>query len=154
MSQPTTSIPAFYRVVFKYVDPMFCCLGIYMHFFDKTNVIKGLAPNAIVPPGIETSLMADYMLGFFAMLGCMQVSVAFGRPNDLFIWQALQASTAVLDVVQIWSTLYHLNLQGRMMNLTNWLPGENQNVLGNAGILAIRTAFCLGIGLSSKRKAA
>ena len=54
-------------------------------------------------PGPETTLL-DYLVGFFAMLGVLQVSLLRARPADVYVWKALQFATLVLDVVQVAAT--------------------------------------------------
>lgn len=143
----TSAIPMFYQVVFKYIDPFFCTIGVTTHIFQKNKVLLGLSTKPAAPQAPETKLLLNFMVGFFAMLGCMQVTLVRAAPDNIPVWQALQLSTLVLDVVQIVATLQSASSQGRASPST-WLPGENQNVWGNMGIGAIRAAFVLGVGLS------
>ena len=148
MASPSTPIPLFYRVVFTLVDPFFCALGVATHLFTKNDVLAGLSPAARVPPGPETALLLDFLVGFFAMLGVLQVSLLRARPADVYVWKALQFATLVLDIVQVAATARALLVQGRT-DPGAWLGGEWQNLAGNAGIGLIRAAFVLGVGVES-----
>ena len=101
-----------------------------------------------MPPGPETALLLDYLVGFFAMLGVLQLSLLRARPADVYVWKALQFATLVLDVVQVAATARALLAQGRT-DPGAWLGGEWQNLAGNAGIGLIRAAFVLGVGMGS-----
>ena len=142
----SSPIPTFYRIVFTIIDPFFCILGVATHLFTKNDVIAGLSPSAVVPPGPETVLLLVFLMGFFTMLGCLQVSLLRARPNDVTVWKALQGSTLVLDIIMTASTARKLVLEGRT-DPSAWLGGEWQNLAGNAAIGAIRAAFVLGIGM-------
>ncbi|KAI1793752.1 hypothetical protein LXA43DRAFT_885349 [Ganoderma leucocontextum] len=143
----SSPIPTFYRIVFTIIDPFFCVLGVATHLFTKNDVIAGLSPSAVVPPGPETVLLLDFLVGFFAMLGCLQVSLLRARPNDVTIWTALQGSTLVLDIIMTAATARMLVSQGRVTDPSVWLGGEWQNLAGNAVIGTIRAAFVLKIGM-------
>ncbi|EJF60822.1 hypothetical protein DICSQDRAFT_170682 [Dichomitus squalens LYAD-421 SS1] len=152
-----TLIPVFYRIVFTIIDPFFCALGIAMHLFTKTDVLAALSPAAVVPveilasrwrargtsatvpPGSETVLLLDYLVGFFAMLGVLQVSLLRARPAYMYVWKALQFATLVLDVVQVAATARALLVQGRT-EPSAWLGGGRQNFAGNAvfGLISAR----------------
>ncbi|PIL34556.1 hypothetical protein GSI_03334 [Ganoderma sinense ZZ0214-1] len=147
----SSPIPTFYRVVFTLIDPFFCALGVATHLFTKNDVIAGLSPTALVPPAPETALLLDFLLGFFAMLGCLQVSLLRARPNDVPVWRALQGSTLVLDVIMTAATARKLVLEGRVGDPGAWLGGEWQNLAGNAAIGAVRAAFVLGIGMGGAK---
>ncbi|TBU44579.1 hypothetical protein BD309DRAFT_958115 [Dichomitus squalens] len=145
-----TPIPVFYRIVFTIIDPFFCALGVATHLFTKNDVLAALSPAAVVPPGSETVLLLDYLVGFFAMLGVLQVSLLRTRPADMYVWKALQFATLVLDVVQVAATARALLVQGRT-EPSAWLGGERQNFAGNAVFGLIRAAFVLGIGLDETK---
>ena len=147
MAMASSPIPTFYRVVFTIIDPFFCALGVLTHLLAKNAVVAGLSPTALIPPAPETALLLDFLLGFFALLGCLQVSLLRARPNDVAVWRALQGSTLVLDVVMAAATARKLVLEGRSTDPGVWLGGEWQNLVGNAAIGAVRAAFVLGIGM-------
>ncbi|KAM5545814.1 hypothetical protein V8D89_000852 [Ganoderma adspersum] len=146
----SSPIPTFYRVVFRIIDPFFCILGVTTHLFTKNDVVAGLSPSALVPPAPETALLLDFLLGFFAMLGCLQVGLLRARPHDVAVWKALQGSTLVLDVIMTAATARKLVLEGRT-DPSVWLGGEWQNLAGNAAIGAVRAAFVLGIGMGGEK---
>ena len=143
----SSPIPTFYRVVFTIIDPFFCALGVATHLLTKNTVLAGLSPSALIPPLPETALLLDFLLGFFAMLGCLQVSLLRARPADVAVWRALQGSTLVLDIIMTAATARKLVLEGRSTDPSVWLGGEWQNLVGNAVIGVIRAAFVLGNGM-------
>ena len=92
MSSQQITVPAFYTVVFKYIDPIFCSLGVYLSAFQTKTWLNSFNPRALYPPNIETTVVNGQLTGFFATLLGLQIFTAWGRPKDIGLWRALQAS--------------------------------------------------------------
>ena len=147
MATDTTPIPAFYRVVFRLIDPFFCGLGVATHLLTKDNVLAGLTRAPTTLPNTETEILLNFLAGCFAMLGVFQVGLLYTRPKDVGVWRVLQLGTLVFDIIQASAIVRVLLVEGRLADTSTWLPGEWQNFVGNAVIGAIRLAFVLGVGL-------
>lgn len=148
----TNPVPLFYQVVFTFVDPAFCVLGMYMHLSDVSNTLSGYSPSFTDPPTIETVHMLDTMAGFFAMLGLLEAILLRVRGRDTTVWRVVQGTASLIDVFMVYAVLKALRSEGRM-DISVWRGDEWRLVAGNAGIGLIRIACALGVGMSSEDKA-
>lgn len=149
MSSP---IPAFYRIWFTTIDPILSLVGVVTHLFARTAALTSYAVAPVSPPATETAVLLDAMAGFFAGLTLLQVVLLRARPADVTVWRALQAATALVDIGMLGGFARALSATGRM-NMEVWRPEEWTNVGITAWVAVLRTAFCLGTGMSKDKTA-
>lgn len=144
-------VPVVYRVVFTWVDPIFCLVGLATHIFDPLTTLGGYSPNFASPPATETVHLLDSMAGFFATLGVLEAVLLRARPADVGVWRIVQASVALLDVFMVLAAFRALSADGRL-DPTIWRGDDYRLTVGNVGIGLLRIACALGIGMGQGQK--
>ncbi|KAF2716817.1 hypothetical protein K431DRAFT_206343, partial [Polychaeton citri CBS 116435] len=135
-------LPAFYRVLFLYLDPLMAGFGSIAMLLNPTFFLNAYNPRYTSPPAVETTLLLQSHIGFYASLAFLQVVLLRVRPNDVTVWRILQASTVLIDACQVAVFLYALETQGRLHPLL-WRSDEISQIVGNGVLGLIRTAFAL-----------
>lgn len=147
----TNPVPAFYRVLFTFIDPIFCLMGLGLHLFDPTNTLRGYSPSFLNPPTIETVHLLDSMAGFFAMLAVLEGVLLRARSTDVAVWRIFQASASLLDILMVFGAVRALTVEGRL-DWRVWRGDDWRLVVGNAAMGLARVACAFGIGMRSEGK--
>ncbi|KAL8665153.1 MAG: hypothetical protein Q9168_007763 [Polycauliona sp. 1 TL-2023] len=139
----TNPIPAFYRIWFTIVDPLFSLIGIYSNIFTPTTILNSYSAHFISPPGSETILLLDIMSAFLAGPTFLHVFLLRAKPNDM------TASTLLVDIGMLAGFTRALMSQGRM-DVRVWRAEEWVNYGVTAGVAVIRSTFLMGVGLGGE----
>jgi hypothetical protein len=143
-------IPTFYRIFFPTIDPIVASTGVIGNLFLPGDILKSYNPRAILPPALETEVLLQSSAGFLAGTMVLQIFLLRMRPHDIGVWKALQASIAVVDAAILGSVFRALDKQDRLA-LKDWRGLDWINVGVTGTVLAIRLAFCLGVGLGGRK---
>ncbi len=141
-------IPLTYRILFTYIDPLFCLLGFTTHLFAPTNTMAGYSDYAITPSAPSTIFLLDNMAGFFGMLFVLEgVLLRYVRSRDAGVWRVVQAGGVVVDVCMVVGAVKMLSSEGRLMDVGNWRGDDWKNVVGNVAMGVFRAGVALGVGM-------
>lgn len=144
------SVPLFYRIAFLLFDVAMPVMGIYGNLLDPAFVLGGFTPKFISPPNNETQVLLDAGAGWFAALILLNLGFLRYKANDVTVWKILEAAIILVDVFQLVGFARLYQAEGKMA--MSQLSGQDLgNVIGYSVIALVRTAFVLGIGLSSKK---
>ena len=145
-------VPYYYRVVFTWIDPFFCTVGLITHLFGIGDTLRGYSPSAATdPPAIETVHLLDSMAGFFAALGTLEAVLLRVRGRDPTVWRIVQGCFLLLDILMVWGAVRALTAEGRM-DVAVWRGDDWRLLAGNAVAAILRLLCALGIGFSSEGK--
>lgn len=138
-------IPALYRLVFLYLEPLSIFVGaVYAHFFqfiylDLTHAAS--APRATVP--ISTSIVLSQLANLYLGLGLIEACV-LRATSDPAVWRTFLAILLLAD----FGHLYSVAPVGRGVYWEYW--NWNSIDWGNVGVVYVlaitRTLFLLGVG--------
>jgi len=138
-------IPLFYRTFFLYIDPIFCLSAIYLCFFDHTTYLEMGIPRALTrqPP----SPLATHLI---TVLGAWSVSIftlqtlLLQQYRDLKLWKIFEFAILLTDLGIVYA-IYEAD-PVMAVSVSKWEKAEwtNNGIFGM--VIAIRTAFLLGIG--------
>ena len=147
-SQSLHPIPLTYRILFTYIDPLFCLLGFGTHLFAPTTTMTGYSDYAITPPNPSTVFLLDNMAGFFAMFFILEgVMLRYVKDRDVAVWRCVQAGGVLVDVCMSVGAVKMLSAEGRLMNVGAWRGDDWKNLVGNVVFGVFRAGVALGIGL-------
>lgn len=158
-NSPSTTpspIPLFYRIMFTYIDPMFCCMGAAMHLFDQQKTLIGYSPFATTVSTSMTKtttavpLLLENLAGFFLTLGVLEALLLRVKSNDVAVWRCVQASAFILDVAMVWTHSKALSVEGRW-DVLQWRGDDWRNIAGNVAAGLPRLCCALGIGMGGLR---
>ena len=153
-SPPSSPIPAFYRILFTIIDPLFCLLGFALHIFDPTNTLLGYSPSARVNPApVESQHLLDSMAGFFLTLGLIEAVLLRVKSTDRDVWRIVQGSASMLDILMVFGAVRALSAEGRL-DVGVWRGDDYRLVVGNAvaGVARLACAAGVGMGVNGKAK--
>ena len=149
-------IPLFYRIFFLYIDPLLCLAGIYIAFFDPHSYIQNGTPHAIssliaateeLHPLTSNLIMAlgSYSLFVFAMQ-ILLLQQFKDAPNgiNVQIWRIVMFGILLTDLGLLYG-VYVADPEG-FVNVAGWESGDWTNIGILGTVIAIRSAFLLGIG--------
>ena len=150
MATPSPA-PVVYRVIFTYIDPIFCLMGFGLHLFDPITTLQGYSPSFTGSPSVEAVHLLDSMAGFFATLGLLEGILLRVRSHDVAVWRIVQGSVAVLDLCMVFAAVRAMTTEGRL-DMAGWRGDDWRLVVGNAAIGLVRVACALGVGMGSGGK--
>jgi hypothetical protein len=138
-------IPLLYRVFFLYIDPLFCLSGIYLCFFDHATYLEMGVPQALTIH--SSSPLSSYLI---TVLGAWSVSIfamqtlLLQQYRDVKVWKIFMFAILLTDLGMVYA-VYEAD-PVMALNVSKWGQGEwtNHGILGM--VIAVRTAFLLGIG--------
>lgn len=145
MPTPTPSIPAFYRLLYLYIEPLSTVVGaFYAHFLQSTYLDlthSSSAPGAAVP--ISTQVVLSQLANLYLGLAILEASV-LRSTSDLKVWRALIIGMLIAD-------LGHL---GAIAPVGSWVYWQywrwNSIDWGNVPVVfflaATRCCLLLGVG--------
>lgn len=150
MSTTAGIIPRPYRIFFTIIDPVIASLGLLIHL-QPAQILPSYAPEPTLPALVETRLLLDGLVGFFAMAVVLEVVLLRARPDDVVVWKILQAAIACTDVGMLGGFYRALSATGRL-SVQHWRFEEwnNITVIGFCGL--VRVLFCLGVGLPRRHQ--
>ena len=90
-------VPAAYRILFTFIDPAFCLLGLVSHMFNRDQTMTGYSPAYAGPPSVALVHLLDSTAGFFAMLAALEAVLLRVRGRDVTVWRVVQGSASLLD---------------------------------------------------------
>jgi hypothetical protein len=138
------TIPSTYRVFFTIIDPILCTGGIITTWIFPQMFLQSFFPHPTITP--ETRLSLDVNAGFFSAILVLQICLLRVRPNDITLWQVVEAAILLTDVATLAGFARVASSEGRL-GLGSWTLYEwSDNVILTVAVL-IRTAFVLGVGL-------
>ncbi|KAJ3015470.1 hypothetical protein HKX48_004576 [Thoreauomyces humboldtii] len=147
-SSVTNTIPLVYRLVFTYIDPVFCLMGFYLHIFQPHASLLGYSLLYDSPkPDTATVHLLDSMAAFFLTLGILEAVLLRVRSRDVAVWRIVHGCVALLDVGMTLAACRALNKDGRLTPVTEWNGDDLRLVVGNAGIGILRVLCALGVGM-------
>lgn len=116
----TASVPAFYRIFFKYVDPVIALFGVYLNFIDQDAAVKGMAPNSTYDPN---TVFLFHQCGGLA-LAVSFLSAALPRySDDLTVWKIFQFAIFLSDIAGVSGIYNAMARQGRLAP-ENWTSDD------------------------------
>jgi hypothetical protein len=138
-------IPAFYRLVFLWLEPASILTGaVYAHFFQATYLAlthAASAPGASVP--VSTSIVMTQLANLYLGLAILEASV-LRVTSDAKVWTTFIIGLLIADVGHLYSVLpvgSSIYWQCWRWNAIDW------GNLGFVYFLAVsRTMMLLGIG--------
>lgn len=146
-------VPLFYRIVFTFIDPAFCFLGLAMHIFDRDQTMTGYSPAYTGPPSVALIHLLDSIAGFFALLGVLEAVLLRVRGRDVTVWRVVQGSASLLDWFMTYGAYRALQSEGRL-DPSAWRGDDWRLLVGNLSAGLMRTACALGIGMGASKVAA
>ncbi|KAL5319171.1 hypothetical protein ACEPPN_012220 [Leptodophora sp. 'Broadleaf-Isolate-01'] len=144
------NIPIFYRIFFLYIDPLICLIGVYTYFFDHATFIESGTPHSISATVADTQHLSPLEQFLLPALGSYALCI-FGiqilllhQFHDVKIWRIVMFSILLTDLGLSY-VVYSADPLG-FWDVRGWTGGDwtNNGILG--AVIAIRTAFLLGIG--------
>jgi hypothetical protein len=144
-------MPSFYRIWFTIVDPLLAFVGVFSNLFAPTATLNSYSPSYVSPSATETTLLLETVAGFLAGLVSLQVVLLRARPSDMTVWRALQASTLLVDTAMLGGPARALSSQ-RRTDWRVWRTEEWTHLAITAGVVVIRVAFLLGVGIGRQVK--
>ncbi len=149
-------IPLFYRIFFLYIDPLICLLSIYLFFFDHPTYILNGIPSSLSTPALQTPELPPLVQLLITGLGAYSLCIftmqifllrQFSDAPDginVRIWRIVLFSILLTDLGLIYG-VYRVDAEG-LLDVKGWTRGDwsNYGILGT--VIAVRTAFLLGIG--------
>lgn len=145
----STPIPTFYRIFFTWVDPLMCIGGALGTLFAPTSILESYTPRITSPPALETSVLLDSTIGWFAGMAFLQAYLLRARPADLVLWRALQVAMIAVDVAMLGGLAKALGAGG--FDTAGWRGGDWGNMVGYPALIAVRLAFLAG-GVGTGRR--
>jgi hypothetical protein len=146
ITMTSVHIPALYRVWFTTVDAVLSITGAVGHFFTPELALKSFSVSPTIPPTVETRALLDTLSGVFTGIAFTQSVLLRARPDDLTVWRTMQFGILLIDVAMLYGTARALSAEDRL-NLLLWRTEDWFNIGVTAWVAALRTAFCLGIGV-------
>ena len=143
----STSIPFVYRLVFTYIDPIFCALGVITHVLAPVKTIEGYSPLFLSPPRTETIHLLDSMAGFFAMFAVIEGVLLRVRATDGTVWRIVQTGGVFVDLFMTIGCVRMLATEGRL-DYGAWRGDDWRLGVGNAGMGLLRLACAMGWGFT------
>lgn len=143
-------VPAFYRLVFLYLEPLSICAGAVQAFFFQRAYLSlthaASAPSAVpVGTSIVLTQLANLYLGL-ALTEALVLRVT----SEYSVWKALITVLLIADVGHLYSVL-PLGFARAFLQCWNWNAIDWGNV-GWVYFLALtRLCMLLGIGFSGRR---
>lgn len=138
-------IPLFYRIFFLYVDPLFCLSGVYLCFFDHETYLEMGVPRIFA--NLTHSPLPHYLI---TVLGAWSLSIfalqtlLLQQYRDVKLWKIFMLAILLTDLGMVYAVYQADPVMA--VSVSNWEKGEwtNHGILGM--VIAVRTAFLLGIG--------
>ncbi|MCJ1271806.1 hypothetical protein MMC22_011711 [Lobaria immixta] len=144
--------PAFYRIWFTLIDPLFSILGIYSNIFTPSTILLSYSPTYRSPPTSETILCLDTVAAFLSGLIFLQVYLLRAKANDITVWRAVQGSTLIVDIGLLAAFARALGNQGRLGSIGGWRVEEWGNYAITVGVAIVRGAFLMEVGMGKGTK--
>jgi hypothetical protein len=138
-------IPLFYRVFFLYIDPLICLSGIYLCFFDHATYLEMGVPQALTrhSPSPLSSYLITVIGAWSLSIFAMQI-LLLQQYRDVKVWKIFMFAILLTDLGMVYA-VYEAD-PVMAVSVSKWGRGEwtNHGILGI--VIAVRTAFLLGIG--------
>jgi hypothetical protein len=138
----------FYRFWFTTLDPIFSATVPLGALFAPALSVKSFAPPAALPPSIEATVLLTILSGFFCALILLEVYLLRARPNDLAVWNSVQAGTLIVDVHLLYTLAKVLGLDPRTWRVEEWA-----NVVFTSWVAVLRIVFLMGVGIKRLKAA-
>jgi hypothetical protein len=140
-----SNIPLFYKIFFLYIDPLLCLSGVYLCFFDHKTYLEMGVPRALTRH--VSSPLTSHLI---TVLGAWSVSIfalqtlLLQQYRDVKLWKIFMFAILLTDLGMVYA-VYEADPM-MAVSVSKWEKGEwtNHGILGM--VIAIRTAFLLGIG--------
>lgn len=138
----SAAVPVFYRVFFRYFDPVVALYGVYVNIISPSTAIPQVAPGSVYDPN---------QVFFFYQCGGLAITVAFITATvhrfseDLKVWRLLQLGLLLSDVVALVGIYLSFSRQGRLAP-SSWTSDDQGIATSYGGITAIRLSFLLNVG--------
>jgi hypothetical protein len=151
---PSSPIPYGYRLWFGTLEPIMGLTGFYFNHVTPTYLLQTLNPsyNTLAPITPETRLLLDMTTGCYAQNWFLQIVLPRARPDDLGLWKIWQGSLLVVDCVLLGAVLRNLAVLGVLETPGAWTAEQRGNLGVMCALVAIRSAFVLGIGLGGREE--
>ncbi|KAH7136083.1 hypothetical protein B0J11DRAFT_178284 [Dendryphion nanum] len=154
-----TSIPAFYRLVFLYIEPISTLVGaIHAHYFQHeylglTHAASAPLPGSAIP--ISTSIVLTQLANLYLLL-CINEALLLRATQDLKVWKTFLFGLLVADV----GHLYSVSPAGLAIywQFWSWNAIDWGNIAFVYFLILVRIALFAGLGFGTgeqviKRKA-
>lgn len=146
MAGPVAHIPAVYRVLFLWIDPLMALFG-------------GCVPCLLMPAAFADNYLPKqtYKLNplynvFIYQIAAMFFSVAWVQgvllryTDDANVWRLVNAGLLGYDIILLYASYFAFTSQ-RRTNPSTWRPGDWFGVLTTVTIGTIRASIVAGIGI-------
>jgi hypothetical protein len=136
------TVPVFYRVFFRYFDPVVALYGVYVNIIDPATAVPNLVPGSRYDPN---------QVFFFYQCGGLALTIAFitatihRYSDDLTVWRLLQLGLFLSDIVALGGIYLSLSRQGKL-SASSWTSDDRGVLTSYVGITVIRLAFLSNIG--------
>jgi hypothetical protein len=138
-------IPLFYRIFFLYIDPLICLSAIYLCFFDHTTYLEMGVPRSLARHSSSplTSHLIN-VLGAWSLCIFALQTLLLQQYRDVKLWKIFMFAVLLTDLGLVYA-VYEAD-PVMAVSVSKWEKGEwtNHGILGT--VIAIRTAFLLGVG--------
>ena len=138
-------LPAFYRLVFLYLEPISICAGaVEAFFFQSAYLSLTHAPSAPALVPVSTSIVLTQLANLYLGLGLTEALI-LRVTSEYRVWRALITVLLIADVGHLYSVL-PLGFSRAFLQWWNWNAIDWGNV-GWVYFLALtRICMLLGIG--------
>ena len=100
---PTLSIPAVYRIIYLYIEPISTLVGaVYAHHFQSTYLQLTHAGSAISPVPLGTSIVLTQLANLYLLL-CINEALVLRATTDLTVWKTFLFGLLVADLGHLYS---------------------------------------------------
>lgn len=149
LAQPSLQIPFLYQFFFLFVDPIFALNGAILAHLTPFTFLYGMNPHATPadysPPH---QIVFDQLGATYLMHAALQASV-LRITTELGVWKAVLGSILLCDLMHVAAARSAMG--DLFFDVGNWRPEDWGNMGALVGLVVLRAAFLLGVGLGDSK---
>ena len=143
------SFPTAYRVVFTIIDPTLTVISIVLNLLAPEGILQTKSTTCVCPASAKTIMLPQLTVGWYIVGFIHQVYLLRAKPVDPIVWRAIQSGFAVVDMFMLAGLTKILNNENRISPVA-WRIEDCTNIVISLVLLAVRSAFMLGMGMKDK----
>ncbi|KAH7245627.1 hypothetical protein BKA59DRAFT_172943 [Fusarium tricinctum] len=142
------TVPAFYRIIFTYVDPVIAFATGYGLVFHRDAMLGMLSP-LFTPRAVAYDPWLWQVAAAYWMTAVIQGGL-LRYTDDLGIWKICNGTICIMDVMLLFS-MWEMRQPPHNWSMATMSHQDWSNVYGAAIFAVIRIFFILEVGFSSQK---
>jgi hypothetical protein len=144
----TKTVPAFYRIIFTYVDPVIAFATGYGLVFHRDAILGMLSP-LFTPRAVAYDPWLWQVAAAYWIIAVIQGGL-LRYTDDLGIWKICNGAICIMDIMLMFS-MWEMRQPPHNWSMATMSQQDWSNVYGAAVFAVIRIFFILEVGFSSQK---